>query len=38
MSVTSGSLDGEHATLDVQKGDIESTTTKIVDEDSGHGG
>lgn len=30
MSVTSGGLDSEHTTLDVQEGDIESTTTKIV--------
>ena len=33
VSVTSGSLDGENATLDVEEGDIESTTTEIVDED-----
>lgn len=31
--LSSGSLDGEDTTLDVQEGDIESTTTKIVDED-----
>ena len=33
VSVTSGSLDGEDTTLDVQQGNIESTTTEIVDED-----
>jgi hypothetical protein len=33
MGVTSGGLDSEDTTLDVQEGDIESTTTKIVDED-----
>ena len=33
MGVTGGSLDGEDTTLDVQEGDIESTTTQIVDED-----
>lgn len=33
MGVTGGSLDGEDTTLDVQEGDIESTTTKIVDHD-----
>jgi hypothetical protein len=33
MCVTSSSLDGEDTTLDVKKGDIESTTTEIVDED-----
>ena len=31
--VTSGGLDSEDTTLNVQKGHIESTTTKIVDED-----
>jgi hypothetical protein len=33
VGVSSSSLDGENTTLDVQKRDIESTTTKIVDED-----
>jgi hypothetical protein len=33
MGVTSGSLDGEDTTLDVEEGHIESTTTEIVDED-----
>ena len=33
VSVTSGSLDGEDTTLDVQQGDIEGTTTQIVDQD-----
>lgn len=33
VSVTSGGLDGEDTTLDVQQGNIESTTTQIVDED-----
>ena len=33
VSVTSGGLDGEDTTLDVQEGDIESTTTKVVDQD-----
>lgn len=33
MGVTSGGLDGEDTALDVQEGDIESTTTKIVDKD-----
>ncbi len=33
VSVTSGSLDGEDTTLDVQQGDVESTTTQIVDQD-----
>jgi hypothetical protein len=33
VSVTSGSLDGEDTTLDVQQGHIEGTTTEIVDED-----
>ena len=33
VSVTSGSLDGEDTTLDVQQGNIESTTTQIVDQD-----
>ena len=33
VSITSGSLDGEYTTLDVEKGNIESTTTEIVDED-----
>ena len=33
MCVTGGSLDGEDTTLDVEKRHIESTTTKIVDED-----
>lgn len=33
MGVTSGGLDGENTTLDVQKGHIEGTATKIVDED-----
>lgn len=33
MSVTGGSLDSKNTTLDVKKGDIESTTTEIVDED-----
>jgi hypothetical protein len=33
VSITGSSLDGEDTTLDVQKGDIESTTTEIVDED-----
>ena len=33
VSVTSGGLDGEDTTLDVKKGNIESTTTEIVDED-----
>lgn len=32
MGVTSGSLDSENTTLDVEKGHIESTTTEIVDE------
>jgi hypothetical protein len=32
VSVTSGSLDGEDTTLDVKKGDIESSSTEIVDE------
>jgi hypothetical protein len=31
--LSGSSLDGEDATLDVQKGDIECTTTEIVDED-----
>ena len=33
MSVTSGGLDGENAALDVEERDIESTTTKIIDQD-----
>jgi hypothetical protein len=33
VGVTGGSLDGEDTTLDVEQGDIESTTTKIVDQD-----
>jgi len=33
VSVTSGSLDGEDTTLDVQQGHIEGTTTEIVDQD-----
>ena len=33
VGVSSSSLDGEDTALDVQKRDIESTTTKIVDED-----
>ena len=33
VSITSGSLDGEDTTLDVEQGDIESTTTQIVDQD-----
>jgi hypothetical protein len=33
VSVTSSSLDGEDTTLDVQQRHIESTTTKIVDQD-----
>lgn len=33
MGVTSGGLDSEDTTLDVEEGDIEGTTTKIVDED-----
>lgn len=33
MGVTSGSLDSEDTTLDVEKRHIESTTTKIVDQD-----
>jgi hypothetical protein len=33
MGVTSGGLDGENTTLDVQQRHIESTTTEIVDED-----
>ena len=33
MGVTGGSLDGEDTTLDVEEGDIEGTTTEIVDED-----
>jgi hypothetical protein len=33
MGVTSGGLDGEDTTLNVKKGNIESTTTEIVDED-----
>jgi hypothetical protein len=33
MSVTSGSLDSEDTALDVKKGDIESSSTEIVDED-----
>jgi hypothetical protein len=33
MGVTGSSLDGEDTTLDVQEGDIESTTTEVVDED-----
>lgn len=32
VSVTSSGLDGEDTTLDVQEGDIESSTTEIVDE------
>jgi hypothetical protein len=32
MGITGGSLDGEDTTLDVEKGDIEGTTTEIVDE------
>jgi hypothetical protein len=32
VSVTSGSLDGEDTTLDVKKGNIESSSTEIVDE------
>lgn len=32
VSVTSGGLDGEDTALDVKKGDIESSTTEIVDE------
>ena len=31
--VTSGSLDGEDTALDVEEGNIESTTTKVVDQD-----
>lgn len=31
--VTSGSLDGENTALDVEEGNIESTTTKVVDQD-----
>ena len=33
MGVTSGSLDGEDTALDVKEGDIESSSTEIVDED-----
>jgi len=33
VSVTGGGLDCEDTTLDVKEGDIESTTTEIVDED-----
>jgi hypothetical protein len=33
MGVTSGGLDGEDTTLDVQEGHIESTTSQVVDED-----
>jgi hypothetical protein len=33
MGVTSGGLDGEDTTLDVEEGHIESSTTKIEDED-----
>jgi len=33
VSVTSGGLDGEDTALDVKEGDIESSSTKIVDED-----
>jgi hypothetical protein len=33
MGVTSGGLDGENTTLDVQQRHIEGTTTEIVDED-----
>ena len=33
VSVTSSCLDGEHTALDVQKRHIESTTTKIIDQD-----
>lgn len=33
VGVTSSGLDGEDTTLDVQEGDIESTTTEIVDQD-----
>ena len=33
VSVTSSSLDSEDTTLDVQEGNIESTTTEIVDKD-----
>lgn len=33
VSVTSGGLDSEDTTLDVQQGHIEGTTTEIVDED-----
>lgn len=32
MGVTGSGLDGEDTTLDVQEGDIESSTTEIVDE------
>ncbi|KAI7360116.1 hypothetical protein KC320_g118 [Hortaea werneckii] len=31
--VTGGSLDGENTALDVEEGNIESTTTKVVDQD-----
>jgi len=31
--ITSSSLDGEDTTLNVEEGDIESTTTEIVDQD-----
>lgn len=33
VGVTSGGLDGEDTALDVKEGDIESTTTQVVDED-----
>jgi len=33
VGVTSSSLDGEDTTLDVEEGNIESTTTQVVDED-----
>lgn len=33
MGITSSGLNGEDTTLDVEKGDIESSTTKIVDQD-----
>lgn len=33
VSVTSGGLDGEDTALDVQEGNIESTTTEVVDQD-----
>jgi len=33
MGITSGSLDGEDTTLDVQKRDIEGTSSEIVDHD-----